>query len=75
MKPKFDESAKSVTFDRSAIVSVVVISSVVDDDDASSKSLYENKKFIEISSAGVKESHPHEVSIIKEAPNYQGHDK
>ena len=34
-----------------------------------------NKKFIEISSAGVKESHPHEVSIIKEAPNYQGHDK
>ena len=39
------------------------------------KSLYEYKKFIEISSAGVKESHPHEVSIIKEAPNYQGHDK
>ena len=39
------------------------------------KSLHENKKFIEISSAGVKESHPHEVSIIKEAPNYQGHDK
>ena len=39
------------------------------------KSLYENKKFIEISSAGVKESPPHEVSIIKEAPNYQGHDK
>ena len=39
------------------------------------KSLYENKKFIEISSAGVKESHPHEVSIVKEAPNYQGHDK
>ena len=39
------------------------------------KSLNENKKFIEISSAGVKESHPHEVSIIKEAPNYQGHDK
>ena len=37
--------------------------------------LYKNKKFIEISSAGVKESHPHEVSIIKEAPNYQGHDK
>ncbi|MFL2510772.1 MAG: IMP dehydrogenase [Candidatus Neomarinimicrobiota bacterium] len=39
------------------------------------KSFYKNKKFIEISSAGVKESHPHEVSIIKEAPNYQGHDK
>ena len=39
------------------------------------KSFYKNKRFIEISSAGVKESHPHEVSIIKEAPNYQGHDK
>ena len=39
------------------------------------KAFYKNKKFIEISSAGVKESHPHEVSIIKEAPNYQGHDK
>ena len=38
------------------------------------KSFQKNKKFIEISSAGVKESHPHEVSIIKEAPNYQGHD-
>ena len=39
------------------------------------KSFYKNKKFIEISAAGIKESHPHEVSIIKEAPNYQGHDK
>jgi IMP dehydrogenase len=39
------------------------------------KSFHKNKKFIEISSAGVKESHPHEVSIVKEAPNYQGHDK
>ena len=38
-------------------------------------SFYKNSHFIEISSAGVKESHPHEVSIIKEAPNYQGHDK
>ena len=39
------------------------------------KAFYKNKKFIEISSAGVKESHPHEVRIVKEAPNYQGHDK
>jgi len=39
------------------------------------KAFYKNKNFIEISSAGVKESHPHEVSIVKEAPNYQGHDK
>ena len=36
---------------------------------------YKNKKFIQISAAAGKESHPHEVSIIKEAPNYQGHDK
>ena len=39
------------------------------------KSFFKHKKFIEISVAGIKESHPHEVSIIKEAPNYQGHDK
>ena len=38
-------------------------------------SFHKNSHFIEISSAGVKESHPHEVSIVKEAPNYQGHDK
>ena len=38
-------------------------------------SLYKNKKFIQISAAAGRESHPHEVSIIKEAPNYQGHDK
>lgn len=28
-------------------------------------------KFIKISSAGLKESHPHDVSITKEAPNYR----
>jgi IMP dehydrogenase len=27
-------------------------------------------KFVKITSAGVKESHPHDVSISKEAPNY-----
>ncbi len=32
-------------------------------------------KFIQISSAGVKESHPHEVRIVKESPNYQSPDK
>ena len=26
--------------------------------------------FIRITSAGVKESHPHDVTIVKEAPNY-----
>lgn len=28
-------------------------------------------EFVQISSAGVKENHPHEVRIVKEAPNYQ----
>ena len=27
--------------------------------------------FTQITSAGVKENHPHEVRIVKEAPNYQ----
>jgi len=27
-------------------------------------------KFVKITSAGVKESHPHDVTITKEAPNY-----
>jgi IMP dehydrogenase len=29
-----------------------------------------NAKFIRITSAGVKESHPHDVFISREAPNY-----
>jgi IMP dehydrogenase len=32
---------------------------------------HKKSKFIQITSAGVKEGHPHEVKIIKEAPNYQ----
>lgn len=28
-------------------------------------------KFVQISAAGIKESHPHEVRIVKESPNYQ----
>ena len=28
-------------------------------------------EFIQTTQAGVKESHPHEVKITKEAPNYQ----
>ena len=28
-------------------------------------------EFIQSTQAGVKESHPHEVKITKEAPNYQ----
>ena len=35
------------------------------------KSLRNNTKFVKITSAGLKESHPHDVIITKEAPNYQ----
>ena len=30
-----------------------------------------NANFVQITAAGVKENHPHEVKIVKEAPNYQ----
>ena len=30
----------------------------------------ENTRFIEITGAGLRESHPHDVSITKESPNY-----
>lgn len=39
------------------------------------KTIQELKKksvFVEISSAGLKENHPHDVSITREAPNYSG---
>ena len=32
--------------------------------------LHEKAKFIKITSAGLKESHPHDIHITKEAPNY-----
>jgi IMP dehydrogenase len=32
--------------------------------------LYENAKFVVQSSAGLRESHPHDISMTKEAPNY-----
>jgi IMP dehydrogenase len=32
--------------------------------------LQQNAQFIRITSAGLKESHPHDISITKEAPNY-----
>ncbi|MCL2063279.1 MAG: IMP dehydrogenase [Candidatus Cloacimonetes bacterium] len=35
------------------------------------ESLRKEAKFIEVTSAGLKESHPHHVQITKEAPNYQ----
>jgi IMP dehydrogenase len=31
-----------------------------------------NAKFIKITGAGLVESHPHDVTITKEAPNYSG---
>ncbi|MDG2396464.1 MAG: IMP dehydrogenase [Flavobacteriaceae bacterium] len=34
------------------------------------KSLKKNAKFIEITSSGIRESHPHNIQITKEAPNY-----
>ena len=34
------------------------------------KELQENGKFIRITSSGLRESHPHDINITKEAPNY-----
>jgi len=34
------------------------------------ESLRKESKFVEVTAAGVKESHPHDVHITKEAPNY-----
>ena len=34
------------------------------------KSLQENGKFIRITGAGLRESHPHDIQITKESPNY-----
>jgi IMP dehydrogenase len=33
--------------------------------------LHRNAQFMEISSAGMRESHVHDVQIVKEAPNYR----
>ena len=34
------------------------------------ESLRHNGKFVKITNAGLKESHPHDINITKEAPNY-----
>ena len=34
------------------------------------EALIENSQFIKISAAALKESHPHDIHITKEAPNY-----
>lgn len=35
--------------------------------------LQENSRFVRITSAGLRESHPHDVQMTTEAPNYTGH--
>ena len=35
------------------------------------KDLRERAKFVRITNAGLRESHVHDVSITREAPNYQ----
>lgn len=35
------------------------------------RALHEKAKFIRITNAGIRESHVHDVSIVKQAPNYQ----
>lgn len=37
---------------------------------ATIEELHEKAKFVKITGAGLKESHPHDISITKEAPNY-----
>ena len=32
--------------------------------------LKENGQFVQITAAGIRESHPHNIQITKEAPNY-----
>ena len=38
---------------------------------ATIKELQDNGRFIRITGAGLKESHVHDVTITKEAPNYR----
>jgi IMP dehydrogenase len=33
--------------------------------------LYKKSTFVRITGAGLRESHPHDVTITKEAPNYR----
>ena len=37
--------------------------------------MHKNARFVQISSAGVQESHAHDVTITKEPPNYQHRNK
>ena len=37
---------------------------------ATIKSLMEDSEFVKITAAGLIESHPHDITVTKEAPNY-----
>ena len=37
------------------------------------KQFRKNVDFVKITAAGMKESHPHDINITKEAPNYRKH--
>jgi IMP dehydrogenase len=39
------------------------------------KELHEKANFIEISASGLEESHPHDITTTRAAPNYQGNYK
>jgi IMP dehydrogenase len=39
------------------------------------KELQRRAKFVKITNAGLRESHPHSITIIKEAPNYEAPDR
>ncbi len=38
---------------------------------ANIEQMHERAEFVEISAAGIRESHVHDVQITKEAPNYR----
>ena len=38
------------------------------------ETLQRESQFVRITGAGLKESHPHDISITKEAPNYSMHE-
>ena len=40
---------------------------------ATIQELHDKAKFVKITGAGLKESHPHDIQITKEAPNYSFH--
>ena len=40
---------------------------------ANIEELRQKAKFVRVTSAGLRESHPHDITITKEAPNYELH--